>query len=238
MLANLDQEETDEGPRGLKHARAPLARLCLATRAVTPVADMIRFVVAPDGAVVPDLACDLPGRGAWVSATRDALQAALKRRAFGRAFRGQGRAGPDLVDLVEDRLAADTRAALSLANKAGRVVCGTMKVESALASEPVGVLAHAADAAADGVRKLDGLVRRRIAAGMSAVAIVNSLSGLELDLALGRSNVVHAALIAHPTTARFLARCRRLERWRSAPPADATQRLSPPDERMPGTETE
>lgn len=238
MLAIMDEEETDGGPRGLKSARAPLARLCLATREVTPVSEMVRFVVAPDGAIVPDLSRDLPGRGAWVTATREALTTALKRRAFGRAFRGKGQAAPDLLDLVEERLLADTRAALSLANKAGRVTTGNMKVESALVGEPVSVLVHASDAAADGVRKLDGAVRRRMAAGMGAVAIVNCLSGLELDLALGRSNVVHAALLAHPTTAGFLARCRKLERWRSAPPASALKRHAPPDERMPGTDTE
>ncbi|MBA4790510.1 MAG: RNA-binding protein [Pseudomonadota bacterium] len=244
MLSELNEEETDAGPRGLTSARAPLARLCLATREVTPVDQMIRYVVAPDGAIVPDLARQLPGRGAWVTATRTALDTVLKRRAFGRAFRGKGQAGDGLPDLVEDRLLADARAALSLANKAGRVVTGTMKVEAALHSETVGVLVHAADARPDGVRKLDGAARRAAAADPQdedsgrMVAVVDCLTGVELDLALGRSNVVHAALLAHPTTAGFLARCRRLERWRTGTSAGAQDRAALRAARMAGTDTE
>lgn len=238
MLAILDEDETDGGPRGLRSARAPLARLCLATRTVKPVAEMIRFVVAPDGTIIPDLGCSLPGRGAWVSATRAALETVLKRKAFGRAFKGKGTADATLADLVYERLLADTRATLSMANKAGRVLTGNMKVESALYSDPVAVLMHAADARPDGVRKLDGIARQREAAGMGAVAIVDCLSGLELDLALGRSNVVHAALLAHPTTAGFLARCRKLERWGTETSARAQAPHIVQPDRMPGTETE
>ncbi|WP_127088814.1 RNA-binding protein [Aquabacter cavernae] len=244
MLSELNEEETDAGPRGLTSARAPLARLCLATREVTPVEEMIRYVVAPDGAIVPDLARNLPGRGAWVTATRAALETALKRRAFGRAFRGKGQSSEGLPDLVEARLLADARAALSLANKAGRVVTGTVKVEVALQSETVGVLVHAADARPDGVRKLDGAARRAATADPQAedsvrmVAVVDCLTGVELDLALGRSNVVHAALLAHPTTAGFLARCRRLERWRTGLSDGSRQPAGSRGVRMAGTETE
>ncbi|MEP9377026.1 RNA-binding protein [Aquabacter sp. CN5-332] len=246
MLTELNEDETDGGPRGLTSVRAPLARLCLATREVTPVSEMIRYVVAPDGAIVPDLARNLPGRGAWVTATRAALDTALKRRAFGRAFRGKGAPKDDLPDLVEARLFADARAALSLVNKAGQLVTGNAKVESALASENVAVLLHAADARPDGVRKLDGAARRAYAARHpdspvgeeSVVAVIDCFSGVELDLALGRSNVVHAALLAHPTTAGLLARCRKLERWRTGTSASAHDRLCQRPERMPGTDTE
>ncbi len=238
MLVSVDQEETDGGPRGLNSARAPDARLCLATRTVTPVSDMLRFVVGPDDSVVPDLACKLPGRGAWVTATRDALNLALKRKAFGRAFKGKGTTTPALPDLVETLLLADTRAALSIANKAGKVITGTTKAEAALASDTVSLILHAADARPDGVRKLNGFARQMEAAGMRPVAVVDCFSGLELDLALGRSNVVHAALLAHPTTAGFLARCRRLERWRMGSAASAPEGHCPPPDRMQGTDTE
>ncbi|WP_035716785.1 RNA-binding protein [Azorhizobium doebereinerae] len=238
MLASEDQDETDAGPRGLNAARAPDARLCLASRQVTPISDMLRYVVGPDGAIVPDLARKLPGRGAWVTATRAALDQAIKRKAFGRAFKGKGTSAPDLPDLVETLLVADTRAALSLANKAGRVVTGTTKVETALTEGSVRTLLHASDARPDGIRKLNGFARQLEAAGMRPVAIVDCLSGVELDLALGRSNVVHAALLAHPTTAGFLARCRRLERWRMGSAASAPEGHCPPPDRMQGTDTE
>ncbi|MFK8253584.1 RNA-binding protein [Ancylobacter terrae] len=206
--------ETDAGPAA---ARGDTARLCLATREVTPVVDMLRFVVAPDGTLVPDIARKLPGRGAWVTATRSALDGALKRKAFGRAFRGKAKAGADaaLPALVEDLLVRDALAALALANKAGRVVTGTAKVESALGAGGVAALLHATDAAPDGCRKLDSLARRLAGDESDEIAVVSCLPGVQLDLALGRANVVHAALLAHPTTAGFLARCRRLERWRA-----------------------
>lgn len=223
MHDDLVEVETDDGPRGLASPRAPLSRLCLATRQVLPVAQMLRFVAGPDGHVVPDLARRLPGRGAWVRATRADLETALKRKAFGRAFKGKGAPAPDLAALVERLLETDARAALSLANKAGQVVTGTMKVEQALLSGAAALLLHAADARPDGVRKLDALARRAgreaVDVHRRAIDVVDCLPGAELDLALGRSNVVHAALLAHPTTAGFLARCRRLERWRTGMPA-------------------
>ncbi|MFG1477384.1 RNA-binding protein [Xanthobacter sp. V4C-4] len=227
MNAELAEVETDDGPRGLGSPRAPLSRLCLARRVVAPVADMVRFVVGPDGRIVPDLARKLPGRGAWVTATRADLETALKRKAFGRAFKGKGAPPPDLVALIDALLEKDARASLSLANKAGQVVTGTMKVESALASGSARVLLHAADARPDGVRKLDAFARQMARqaedTGRPALDIVNCLPGVDLDLALGRSNVVHAALLAHPTTAGFLARCRKLGRWRTGIPVGDEQ---------------
>lgn len=242
MLAALVEEETDGGPRSLGSARAPLSRLCLATRRVTPVEDMMRYVVGPDGTIVPDLASRLPGRGAWVTATRADLETAIRRKAFGRAFKGKGSAAPGLPDLVDTLLYKDAVAALCLANKAGQVVTGHTKVEAALASGAVGVLLHAADARPDGVRKLNALSRQVEAAGASPVSIVDCFPGIELDLALGRSNVVHAALLAHPTTGRFLGRCSRLARWRTGTsggeePRQGEEPAHVPG-RMQGTDTE
>lgn len=236
MHAEMVEEETDTGPRSVAAARGPLSRLCLATREVTPVDNMMRFVVGPDGTIVPDLTRKLPGRGAWICATRTALEIALKRKAFSRAFKGKGAASPELPALIDQLLEQDMRAALSLTNKAGQVITGTMKVESALASGQVRVLLHAADARPDGVRKLNSTARQVHAAGAKAPAIIDCLPGIDLDLALGRSNVVHAALLAHPTTAGFLARCRKLERWRTGTATSAEDGASrvgdgqPPDD--------
>lgn len=242
MLAAMDEDETDGGPRSLGSPRAPLSRLCLATRRVTPVTQMLRFVVGPDGTIVPDLTRKLPGRGAWVSATRADFETALKRKAFGRAFKGKGKAAPDLADLVGTLLEKDARAALSLANKAGQVVTGATKVEAALASGGVRGLLHAADARPDGVRKLNALARQVENTGRPPVTIVDCFTGIELDLALGRSNVVHAALLAHPTTAGFLGRCQKLGRWRTgASGGDGHgqgENLTHVTGRMQGTDTE
>lgn len=208
--AEVDAVETDEGPETVRRA---LTRLCLATRTVKPVGELIRFVVGPDGLVVPDIAARLPGRGAWVTARRGAVVEAMKRKAFGRAFRGKGRADPALPELVGHLLEKDALGALALANKAGQVVTGNMKVIDALTGGKVAVLVHARDAAPDGAGKLDGLARRIVEAGGRKIARIDAFPGVQLDLALGRANVVHAALLAHPTSAGFLARVRRLEGW-------------------------
>jgi len=211
----IDPPDAEETDAGLDVARRALTRLCLASRTVKPVAELIRFVVAPDGQVVPDIAARLPGRGAWITARRGALAEAIKRKAFGRAFRGKGRVDPALSEQVENLLEKDALAALALANKAGRVVTGNMKLTEALTGGKVAILVHAQDAAPDGVGKLDALARRIGEANGREIVRVDAFPGVQLDLALGRANVVHAALLAHPTSAGFLARAGRLEGWRA-----------------------
>jgi len=210
VLAETAVEETDKGP-----ARRMPERFCLASREVKPTAELMRFVVGPDGAIVPDLAGNLPGRGAWITATREALAAALRSNAFARAFKGKGAAAADLADRVEHLLERSALDSLSLANKAGRVVFGFAKVEAALEQGRLAALVQASDAAADGVSKLEGALTRAAGAEKPVPVRVRGLSGEQLDLALGRSNVVHAGLLAHPASRGFLARWLRLERWRT-----------------------
>jgi predicted RNA-binding protein YlxR (DUF448 family) len=207
------QVEAEEAPpldRGPGRGREP-ARTCIVTRVVQSPEAMIRFVMGPDGAVVPDLRARLPGRGAWVTATRDTVAAAVKRRAFSRAFRANGaQVAPDLPDRVAEGLRVDMRQALALANKAGCVVTGFGKVESAiLGSESVAALIHASDASPDGRRKLAAALRRRHGDAISAIPVIDDLSNPELDMALGRDHVIHAALVAGAGTTGYLARWRR-----------------------------
>ena len=208
MLATTAREETDEGLSG---ARKGVERLCVATRAVRPVEDMLRLVAAPDGKVVPDVERKLPGRGVWITATRDAVERALRERAIQRAFRGDAEVDAELPALIGRLLERSALEGLSLANKSGQVVTGAGKVEAALNAGDVALLIHASDARPDGARKLDALAR---AAG-ERLPVLRAFRGEQLDLALGRPNVVHAALLAHPAGAGFLGRCLRLDRWRN-----------------------
>ena len=148
-------------------------------------------------------------------ATREALEIALSNKAFGRAFHGKGRTTPELPDLVERLLERAAIEALSLANKAGRVITGFAKVEAALEAGKLAGLMHAREAARDGMNKLNGAVARAVQAGKPAPIRVLGLAGEQLDLALGRPNVVHAGLLAHPASRGFLARWLRLQRWRT-----------------------
>jgi predicted RNA-binding protein YlxR (DUF448 family) len=214
VLARNNDAALDTGPR-----RVPgQERLCIVTREVKPVADMIRFVIGPDGEVVPDLKRRLPGRGVWVTATRVAVAEAVKRRAFGRGFKAEVRVAPDLADAVERLLERAVLDALGIARKAGRAVAGFARIERALASEPVVALLHAADAGREGARKLAAAARNRLGEKAGGVAVVERFTVAQLDLALGRPNVVHAALLAGTASDGFLARYRNLERFRTIGP--------------------
>jgi uncharacterized protein len=210
MTASPQQAELDNGPQSRERER-----MCVLTREVRPVADLIRFVVGPDGAAVPDLKSKLPGRGVWVTATHDALAEAVKRKALVRGFKREVRLNADLVTQTGQLLEQAVLDALAMVGKAGLVANGFGKTEAALADEDKRVigLIHAADAAPDGVRKLGAALRRRDSGDQ--VAVITSLTTAQLDLALGRPNVVHAALLAGPASDTFLARLRRLERFRS-----------------------
>jgi predicted RNA-binding protein YlxR (DUF448 family) len=180
---------------------------------VRPVSDLIRFVVGPDGEAVADVKNKLPGRGIWVTATRQALDEAIKRRAFSRGFKRQVRLDADLVGRTERLLERAAVDALAVAGKAGLVAAGFAKSEAAMAREDAVALLHAAEASPDGTRKLDAAMRRRPAG--RPVAVIGFLTAAQLDLALNRPNVIHAALLAGPASETFLARCRRLERFRT-----------------------
>src|SRR5579871_5287276 len=119
---------TDEADRGARAAAAATERLCIATRQVRPVGALIRFVIGPDGAVVPDLKRRLPGRGVWVTARRQAVAEAVRRRLFGRGLKAEVRVSPELPDAVERLLEQSALNALSIARKAGLVVHGFAKV--------------------------------------------------------------------------------------------------------------
>jgi predicted RNA-binding protein YlxR (DUF448 family) len=178
---------------------------------------MIRFVVGPDG-VVPDLKRRLPGRGLWISATRKALTDAVARKVFARGFKRDVRVDADLVQQTEQLLVRAALDALAIAGKSGLVVSGFSKVEAELAGDRIAGLIHAADGSANGIAKLDGALRKRPAS--EPVAVVTRFTGTQLDLALGRSNVVHAALLAGPTSDTFLARSQRLERFLTGDPGE------------------
>jgi len=215
MLAETNHDELDAGPR---KGGPGVERLCAVTRTVKPVGDLIRFVVGPDG-IVPDLKRKLPGRGLWITADKPTLKDAITRNVFARGFKREVRATAELIDLTELLLQRAVLDALSISGKAGLVLTGFAKVEAAIARETIVGLVHAADAGADGVAKLAGALRHRPDADQ--VTMIKTFTTAQLDLALGRSNVVHAALLAGPANDTFLARFTRLERFRSGETGDS-----------------
>ena len=210
MSARYQDDAIDRGPRKIAPGSE---RFCAVTGARMPVSEMIRFVVAPDGRVVPDLRRQLPGRGVWITGTRQALRTAIARNVFARSFKRMVGVAPDLVESTERLIEQAALDALSIARKAGRLAIGATKAEAAIARKPVVGLLHAREAAPAGTRKLGAALRDRNRTGI--VAGEETFASEQLDLALGRSNVIHAALLDGPETDTFLARAARLERFRT-----------------------
>jgi predicted RNA-binding protein YlxR (DUF448 family) len=223
MLATTHDNELDRGT----HSVGPgMERHCALTRQLKPVSELIRFVVGPAGEVVPDVKRKLPGRGIWISGSRAVVEEAVKRNVFARGFKRDVRVAGDLAAAAERLIERAALDALAIVGKAGSLVAGTGKVEAALERDEVLALIHAADAAGDGTRKLNAALQRKMQEKPRETAIVDLFSGAQLDLALNRPNVVHAALLAGPASETFLARAKRLQSFRNSPanaPADGAR---------------
>jgi hypothetical protein len=218
MLATAQESELD---RGAASVGAGAERFCALTRTLLPVSDMIRFVVGPAGEAVPDVKRKLPGRGIWITARRAAIEEAVKRNVFARGFKRDLKVAANLADETDRLLARAALDALAMAGKARLVVGGFAKVEAALAHNGVLALIHASDAAEDGKRKLMAAIRRAGTGESGEIEIISIFAGADLDLALNRPNVVHAALLAGPGSETFLARVKRLQRFRTGNSPDA-----------------
>ena len=218
MLAFADPD-LDNGPRTDKSATV---RMCAVTRAVRPIGELIRFVVSPQGEVIADLKRKLPGRGLWVSASRQAVAEAVRRNQFSKGFKRDVRATATLAADTEALMVRGVIEALAMAAKAGQVVSGFSKVEGALQQgqgrNSVSALIHASDGAVDGIRKLDAILRQNAGNRDESreFPVVTTLTSEQLDLALGRSNVIHAAVLAGPASKTFLSRSQILVRYRMA----------------------
>lgn len=203
MLARVETEERGQEKNSW--------RTCVVTGEKGSPEEMLRFALSPDGVVTPDVRRKLPGRGVWTRLDKATVAKAAAKGGFARGFRKPVKASPELAEEVDALLAADALQFLALVNKSGRCVAGSAKVESAIRGGRIAALIHAKDGAADGALKLD-----RLAHGLGQANVtINLFESSQLDLALGRTNVIHAALHAGPASAAFLARFARLTAYRS-----------------------
>lgn len=177
-------------------------RRCIVSGESRPRDDLLRFVVAPDGVVVPDLDEKLPGRGLWLRAERDILRTACAKGSFSKAARRETKPPDDLANQVERLLRRRCLDLIGLARRSGALTAGFEKVRSFLASEEAGVLIAASDGAADG--------RAKIRALAPTVPMVDTLSAEELGAAIGREHIVHAVVAKGRLAERLLLESRRL----------------------------
>lgn len=180
-------------------------RTCIATGTEGAPERMIRFVVGPEGDVVPDLARRLPGRGMWVRAERAALARAVEKNLFAKAARQAVRAPADLVERVERLLLERALADLGRARRAGRAVAGFVKVEQMIGRGQAGLLVVADEAQGDGLSKLEATGLPLVRLGDAA-----ALGGI-----FGREQAVYVAVARDDAGGAFVERIKvGAARWR------------------------
>lgn len=174
--------------------RRPRPRRDLASGKAVPRGVLVRFVLGPDRAIVPDIGRSLPGRGLWLSPRRDVLKmaAAGRGRVFARAAGGPVAVPQELDRLVERLLVERIVGLIGLARRSGAAVTGFERVREALAalkpsSGISAVLFVAADASAPD--------RRRLKSPGVEIVVSHALTASELGSAFGRDTAVFAAVV-------------------------------------------
>lgn len=189
-----------------------------------PKERLIRFVVGPDRALVPDLTADLPGRGMWLSASRDVLETARHKgglaRTFARAARGPVSVPADLPAMLEAALVRRIGELLGLTRRAGQAIAGFEKAREWLRSGRARLILEASDgSAAERARFLSG--------SGGTVPVVAPLPAAALGRMFGRDHVVHVAISPGRLAERLQIEADRLAGLRG-------QRLSGQGPGMPG----
>jgi len=207
--------ETDESDAGGARVRGARERRCIVTGDVLPEARLLRFVLGPEGEVVPDVEAKLPGRGLWVRAERTAIAQAVAKRLFAKAAKGPVKTDAGLANRAEARLVERMLAYLGLARRAGELILGFDQVEKAIrGTKPPALIVEAAEAAPDGRRKLQAAALAR----EFVPYVIGALNNEELSLALARPNVVHAALQPGRIAERLIFEAARLQGFRPLKP--------------------
>ena len=200
-----------EAPSGETEADEPETgplRRCAVTRLRLPKERMIRFVVAPDGNVVPDLAARLPGRGIWLSALADVVETARTRGGFARAARGPVTVSPDLLSGLQRALTRRIGEQLGLARRAGQAVVGFTKAREWIETDRAALIIQAGDGSVD--------ERARLLGGWLG-PMVTPLDGATLGAVFGREYAVHVAVATGRLAQRLREDAERLDGLRALP---------------------
>ena len=169
---------------------------------------MLRCVIGPDGAIVPDVDARLPGRGLWLQARRDIVDRAVAKRVFTRAARRPVTVPPELADRFEALLARRCCDVLGLTRRAGLAVAGYERVSEALRRGNAALLLFARDGSE--------MNRRRMVAASNGVASASVLDADELSGVFGRETVVFVAIGPGPLSSRLKIELERLAGFRAA----------------------
>jgi predicted RNA-binding protein YlxR (DUF448 family) len=210
----LDAEAQADEPETVAGRKSPLRR-CVASGRVGDKAGMVRFVVSPDGVLVPDVDETLPGRGLWLTADARLVEKALTKGLFAKAARRAVKPVPDLPALLCRLVRRRALGLVGLARKGGGAIAGFEKVQAALRSgfigrsggagqKSVGLWLEACDGSDDGRTKLYALAQAL------RVPLVDMFDRSELGAALGRDEAVHVVLAAGPLAGQIRREVERL----------------------------
>lgn len=213
-----------------KEEKSAGERRCIVTRETRPKEELIRFALSPDGIVIPDLKARLPGRGVWVTASKDLVREAAKTGAFNRGFQTRLTRPDGIEEQLDHLLEAAALGRLKLANKAGELVLGFTKLMAALEKGSIIALIHASEASPDESGKLDHRLRTNLeqTGHLSANGLkkpFNCFKTQQLSLAFGAHNVIHCGI---KTGGAGIAACKAIEKlihYRGQP--DETSSASP-----------
>ena len=198
MIAELDiNTNTDEAPEQAlgSHGHKSAERRDIASGEVMDPAGMIRLAFGPDGLVVPDFARKLPGRGAWVASSREAVDAAIKKKAIARAAKAQVDTPDNFADLIEAGLAQKVLGLIGMAKRAGEIEIGFDKVRGAAQTGLLAYRFEARDGSEDGRGKIR--VSAKAAAKdleEPAAPVIGCFNAQELGAVLGREHLVHVGV--------------------------------------------
>ena len=189
-------------------------RTCILTRKSGEAQELIRFVAGPDGHLVPDIKANLPGRGAWISASRSVLEDAIRRKAFTRSLKTDIIVDQGLVELVDRLLVKAALGRLALARKAGAVVTGATRVEQAIRSGEACLVLHSKEAAFDGKRKIEQAIYSVKRPDKPDIPVVTLFNSDEMGVAFGDNPVIHAALLNLKLAQGFIKTVQKLVAYR------------------------
>ena len=189
-------------------------RTCILTRKSGEAQELIRFVAGPDGHLVPDIKANLPGRGAWISASRSVLEDAIRRKAFTHSLKADIIVDQGIADLVDKLLVKAALGRLALARKAGAVVTGATKVEQAIRAGEACLVLHSKEAAFDGKRKIEQAIYSVRRPDRQDIPVVTLFDSDEMGVAFGDNPVVHAALLNIKLAQGFIKTVQKLVAYR------------------------
>ena len=180
-------------------------RRCLATGDRKPKFGLLRFVVSPNGEVVPDLGERLPGRGLWLSSDRDALKTAVDKKLFARAVKAEVTVPSDITDRIETMLMKRCQDIIGLARRSDLLVIGFDRVLEVLDRRSVGLVVIATDA---------GGGRRDIMAAAEDLPVVSGMTCSEMGEAAGKGVVSFMTILRGGLAKSLNRECERLTGFR------------------------